>query len=72
MPLSLVSLSYFQELKFDPETKLHVLDALPENVDVGKYTFTFEVFFLRVLALLCLWSLLCIRFFLPAVLLAFF
>ncbi|CDP03756.1 unnamed protein product [Coffea canephora] len=32
-----------QELKFDPETKLHVLDALPENVDVGKYIFTFEI-----------------------------
>ncbi|KAL3517710.1 hypothetical protein ACH5RR_020299 [Cinchona calisaya] len=32
-----------QELKFDPETKLHILDALPENVDIGKYTFTFEI-----------------------------
>lgn len=33
-----------QELKFDPETGLHVLETLPKNVDVGPYTFSFEVF----------------------------
>lgn len=72
-PSSLVSLSHFQELKFDPETKLHVLDALPENVDIGKYTFTFEVLFLSIIPffILCLRSLLFIKFLLPPVLLTF-
>lgn len=33
-----------QELKFDLETGLHVLETLPKNVDIGPYTFSFEVF----------------------------
>lgn len=32
-----------QELKFDPERAVHVLETLPKNVDVGKYIFSFEV-----------------------------
>ncbi|KAL2470549.1 Dolichyl-diphosphooligosaccharide--protein glycosyltransferase subunit 2 [Abeliophyllum distichum] len=32
-----------QELKFDPERAVHVLEILPENVDVGKYIFSFEI-----------------------------
>ncbi|KAL3531221.1 hypothetical protein ACH5RR_010543 [Cinchona calisaya] len=32
-----------KELNFDPKTELHVLDTLPENIDVGTYTFTFEI-----------------------------
>ena len=32
-----------QELKFDPENAVYTLDALPKSVDVGKYTFVFEV-----------------------------
>ncbi|KAL2487994.1 Dolichyl-diphosphooligosaccharide--protein glycosyltransferase subunit 2 [Forsythia ovata] len=32
-----------QELKFDPERAVHVLETLPENVDVGKYIFSFEI-----------------------------
>jgi len=33
-----------QELWYDQESALHVLDALPKNVDVGTYVFVFEVF----------------------------
>lgn len=32
-----------QELKVDSENGVHILEALPESVDVGKYTFVFEV-----------------------------
>ncbi|KAJ6931353.1 dolichyl-diphosphooligosaccharide--protein glycosyltransferase subunit 2-like [Populus alba x Populus x berolinensis] len=32
-----------QELKFDPENAVYTLDALPKSVDVGKYTFVFEM-----------------------------
>ncbi|KAK6937759.1 Dolichyl-diphosphooligosaccharide--protein glycosyltransferase subunit Swp1, partial [Dillenia turbinata] len=32
-----------QELKFDGDSSFHVLDALPDSVDIGKYLFTFEV-----------------------------
>ncbi|CAN6684547.1 unnamed protein product [Malus baccata var. baccata] len=32
-----------QELKFDKESGSHFLDVLPESVDVGTYTFVFEV-----------------------------
>ncbi|GER24940.1 glycosyltransferase subunit 2 [Striga asiatica] len=34
-----------QELKFDPETAVHVLETLPTDVDVGKYIFSFEIVF---------------------------
>ncbi|KAF5782376.1 putative dolichyl-diphosphooligosaccharide--protein glycotransferase [Helianthus annuus] len=33
----------FQELKFDPKEAVHILDALPVGVDVGKYVFAFEI-----------------------------
>lgn len=33
-----------QELKFDNETNLHVLETFPKIVDIGLYTFSFEVF----------------------------
>ncbi|CAK7346376.1 unnamed protein product [Dovyalis caffra] len=36
------SLIESQELKFDPESAVYMLDALPKSVDVGKYTFVFE------------------------------
>ncbi|GAV80154.1 Ribophorin_II domain-containing protein [Cephalotus follicularis] len=32
-----------QELKFDPENAVYILDVLPKGVDVGKYVFVFEV-----------------------------
>ncbi|TYK30867.1 dolichyl-diphosphooligosaccharide--protein glycosyltransferase subunit 2 [Cucumis melo var. makuwa] len=32
-----------QELKFDPVTGLHILDAFPKTFDVGNYVFVFEV-----------------------------
>ncbi|KAL2556926.1 Dolichyl-diphosphooligosaccharide--protein glycosyltransferase subunit 2 [Forsythia ovata] len=32
-----------QELKFDPENAVHVLETLPKNVNVGKYIFSFEI-----------------------------
>ncbi|CAI9107615.1 OLC1v1007010C1 [Oldenlandia corymbosa var. corymbosa] len=32
-----------QELKFDPATGLHVLETLPESIDIGSYTFSFEI-----------------------------
>ncbi|KAK4369200.1 hypothetical protein RND71_012992 [Anisodus tanguticus] len=32
-----------QDLKFDPENAVHFLDALPENIDVGSYIFSFEI-----------------------------
>ncbi|KAJ6405773.1 hypothetical protein OIU84_013687 [Salix udensis] len=32
-----------QELKFNPESAVYALDALPKSVDVGKYTFVFEM-----------------------------
>lgn len=32
-----------QELKVNPGSAVHVLDALPKNVDVGNYIFVFEV-----------------------------
>ncbi|XVF72021.1 hypothetical protein PTKIN_Ptkin12aG0087900 [Pterospermum kingtungense] len=32
-----------QELKFDAETGLHILNDLPKSIDVGSYTFVFEV-----------------------------
>ncbi|KAL8101174.1 dolichyl-diphosphooligosaccharide--protein glycosyltransferase subunit 2 [Apium graveolens] len=32
-----------QELTFDSESGIHILEALPESVDVGKYTFVFEI-----------------------------
>ncbi|KAM1122522.1 hypothetical protein ACFX19_004115 [Malus domestica] len=32
-----------QELKFDKESGSHFLDVLPESIDVGSYTFVFEV-----------------------------
>ncbi|KAL8154803.1 hypothetical protein AgCh_000239 [Apium graveolens] len=31
-----------QELTFDSENGIHILEALPESVDVGMYTFVFE------------------------------
>lgn len=32
-----------QELSFDPENDVHILNALPENVDIGTYVFVLEV-----------------------------
>lgn len=32
-----------QELKFDPENKVHYLDALPKSVDIGSYVFVFQI-----------------------------
>ncbi|TQD79349.1 hypothetical protein C1H46_035088 [Malus baccata] len=32
-----------QELKFDKESGSHFLDVMPESIDVGSYTFVFEV-----------------------------
>ncbi|RXH87274.1 hypothetical protein DVH24_028774 [Malus domestica] len=32
-----------QELKFDKESGSHFLDVLPESIDIGSYTFVFEV-----------------------------
>ncbi|KAL9358707.1 hypothetical protein Peur_046830 [Populus x canadensis] len=32
-----------QELKFNPESTVYALDALPKSIDVGKYTFVFEM-----------------------------
>ncbi|XP_021903831.1 dolichyl-diphosphooligosaccharide--protein glycosyltransferase subunit 2-like [Carica papaya] len=32
-----------QELKVNPGSAVHVLDALPKNVDVGNYIFVFEI-----------------------------
>ncbi|KAF9686830.1 hypothetical protein SADUNF_Sadunf02G0030500 [Salix dunnii] len=32
-----------QELKFNPESAVYAMDALPKSVDVGKYTFVFEM-----------------------------
>ncbi|CAA2933566.1 dolichyl-diphosphooligosaccharide--glycosyltransferase subunit 2-like [Olea europaea subsp. europaea] len=32
-----------QELKFDPDHAVHVLETLPKNIDVGKYIFSFEI-----------------------------
>ncbi|KAG6785785.1 hypothetical protein NC652_005401 [Populus alba x Populus x berolinensis] len=32
-----------QELKFNPESAVYALDALPKSIDVGKYTFVFEM-----------------------------
>ncbi|KAL8147117.1 hypothetical protein AgCh_004728 [Apium graveolens] len=32
-----------QELTFDSENGIHILEALSESVDVGKYTFVFEI-----------------------------
>ncbi|KAJ6412162.1 hypothetical protein OIU84_005257 [Salix udensis] len=37
------SLIESQELKFDPENAVYTLDAMPKSVDVGKYTFVFEM-----------------------------
>ncbi|KAJ6681182.1 DOLICHYL-DIPHOSPHOOLIGOSACCHARIDE--PROTEIN GLYCOSYLTRANSFERASE SUBUNIT 2 [Salix koriyanagi] len=37
------SLIESQELKFDPEIAVYTLDAMPKSVDVGKYTFVFEM-----------------------------
>ncbi|KAF9683030.1 hypothetical protein SADUNF_Sadunf05G0169800 [Salix dunnii] len=37
------SLIESQELKFDPENAVYTLDALPKSIDVGKYTFVFEM-----------------------------
>ncbi|CAI0386149.1 unnamed protein product [Linum tenue] len=34
-----------QELKFDSENKVHVLETLKKSVDVGKYIFVFEIVF---------------------------
>lgn len=32
-----------QKLKFDAESGMHVLETLPENINVGSYVFSFEV-----------------------------
>ncbi|XP_022155085.1 dolichyl-diphosphooligosaccharide--protein glycosyltransferase subunit 2 [Momordica charantia] len=32
-----------QELKFDPQTGLHILDVFPKSFDVGNYEFVFEI-----------------------------
>ncbi|XP_011028828.1 PREDICTED: dolichyl-diphosphooligosaccharide--protein glycosyltransferase subunit 2-like isoform X1 [Populus euphratica] len=32
-----------QELKFNPESAVYALDILPKSIDVGKYTFVFEM-----------------------------
>ncbi|KAI3694892.1 hypothetical protein L1987_77874 [Smallanthus sonchifolius] len=32
-----------QELHFDPKEAIHMLDALPVGVDIGKYVFAFEI-----------------------------
>ncbi|KAH0669936.1 hypothetical protein KY290_026679 [Solanum tuberosum] len=32
-----------QDLKFDHENAVHYLDALPKDIDVGSYIFTFEI-----------------------------
>lgn len=32
-----------QELKFDTQSAVHVLDVLPKSIDVGKYIFVFEI-----------------------------
>ncbi|KAG2719212.1 hypothetical protein I3760_03G257300 [Carya illinoinensis] len=32
-----------QELRFDPENAVHILDVLPKSVDVGNYIFVFEI-----------------------------
>ncbi|KAG6719099.1 hypothetical protein I3843_04G177200 [Carya illinoinensis] len=32
-----------QELKFDPENEVHFLDVLPKSIDVGTYSFVFEI-----------------------------
>ncbi|KAK8658613.1 hypothetical protein V6N13_036816 [Hibiscus sabdariffa] len=37
------SLVESQELKFDQVSGLHILNDLPESIDVGSYTFVFEV-----------------------------
>ncbi|XP_051118802.1 dolichyl-diphosphooligosaccharide--protein glycosyltransferase subunit 2 [Andrographis paniculata] len=34
-----------QKLKFDPSTSVHVLETLPNGVDVGSHVFSFEVIF---------------------------
>lgn len=36
-------ISLTQELKFDSENDVHILDAVPKSVDVSKYDFVFEV-----------------------------
>lgn len=40
-----------QELNFDPKTELHVLETLPENIDIGTYTLSFEVLLVIILAI---------------------
>lgn len=35
-----------QELKFNSETGVHILNDLPKSTDVGSYMFTFEVILL--------------------------
>lgn len=35
--------SMMQKLKFDAESGMHVLETLPENINVGSYVFSFEV-----------------------------
>ncbi|XP_010529362.1 PREDICTED: dolichyl-diphosphooligosaccharide--protein glycosyltransferase subunit 2-like [Tarenaya hassleriana] len=37
------SVTESQELKFDADSETHFWDSFPQNFDVGKYTFTFEV-----------------------------
>ncbi|KAJ4834293.1 hypothetical protein Tsubulata_028303 [Turnera subulata] len=37
------AISGSQELKFDPQSTVYTLDILPNNLDVGKYIFVFEV-----------------------------
>ncbi|RAL42188.1 hypothetical protein DM860_011971 [Cuscuta australis] len=32
-----------QDLKFDSENDVHILDALPESIDVGSYIFSFDI-----------------------------
>lgn len=32
-----------QDLKFDHKNAVHYLDALPKDIDVGSYIFSFEV-----------------------------
>lgn len=32
-----------QELTFDPENDVHILNALPDSVDIGNYVFVLEV-----------------------------
>lgn len=34
-----------QELKFDQQTGFHILDTLPNNLDVGEYIFSFQIVF---------------------------